>query len=55
MNNEQGQGTAQDPQDSVGPTEKLRQREPLNSDTAVPGAQKPENEEIKEESNPNTE
>ena len=36
------------------PTEKLRDRDPVNADVAVPGAQDPESE-IKEEVNPNTE
>lgn len=36
------------------PTEKLRDRDPVNAGVAVPGAQDPDSE-IKEEVNPNTE
>ncbi|MDQ2936705.1 MAG: hypothetical protein M3R67_04275 [Acidobacteriota bacterium] len=67
----EGQGTARDNQQSAndktnseneekGPTEKLReqgkpQAEKLVPGAGVPGVQKTESEEIKEEINPNTE
>lgn len=53
---EQGQQKANQPDEATepSPTEKLRDRDPVNSDIAVPGVQNPESE-IKEEVNPNTE
>lgn len=47
--------------EDMGPTEKLREQDKSEDDTlildkaGVPGAQKPENKEIKDESKPNTE
>ncbi|HEV7474760.1 MAG TPA: hypothetical protein VGN90_11975 [Pyrinomonadaceae bacterium] len=47
--------------DEKGPTEKLRDDEKSDAgelvpaDSGVPGAQKPDNEEIKDEKSPNTE
>ncbi len=57
MTEQQAQQRADDkeqPASEPGPTEKLRDRDPVNADLAVPGAQDPESE-IKEEINPNTE
>jgi hypothetical protein len=48
-------------QDDKGPTEKLRDEaksdagESATEDSRLPGAQKPDNEEIKDEKGPNTE
>ena len=43
-------------QDKLGPTEKLRDHvTPAEEEEGVPGAQKPESEEIKDEQKPNTE
>jgi hypothetical protein len=39
----------------LGPTEKLRERGSSAADLSVPGVQDPDNEEIKDEQNPNTE
>jgi hypothetical protein len=39
----------------LGPTEKLRERESSAAELSVPGVQDPNNEEIKDEQNPNTE
>ena len=39
----------------LGPTEKLRERGSSAAELSVPGAQDPDNEEIKGEQNPNTE
>lgn len=71
MTENEGQGTARDNEQSPknettekneekGPTEKLREQakpeaQHLVPGAGVPGVQKPENEEIKEETNPNTE
>ena len=52
---------AEDAKEDLGPTEKLREQDKSEADTlimnkaGVPGAQKPENKEIKDENNPNTE
>lgn len=52
---------AEESNDDMGPTEKLREQDKSEEDTlitekaGVPGAQKPENEEIKDETKPNTE
>ncbi|HKP47142.1 MAG TPA: hypothetical protein VJT50_11125 [Pyrinomonadaceae bacterium] len=43
-------------ENEVGPTEKLRdQSSPAEQQEGTPGAQNPDNEEIKDEQNPNTE
>ena len=39
----------------LGPTEKLRERGTSAAELSVPGVQDPNNEEIKDEQNPNTE
>jgi hypothetical protein len=39
----------------LGPTDKLRERGSSASELSVPGVQDPNNEEIKNEQNPNTE
>ena len=39
----------------LGPTDKLRETESSPAELSVPGAQDPDNEEIKNEQNPNTE
>jgi len=51
---------ANDSEDEKGPTEKLRDQEKseaeqLVPETEVPGAQDPDNEDIKDEKGPNTE
>ncbi len=56
--NERSQGA--ETNDEKGPTEKLREQDKSKADTLVPGAevpgaQNPESEEIKDETNPNTE
>jgi hypothetical protein len=38
-----------------GPNEKLHEHDMFEADTLVPGTQKPESEEIKDEKGPNTE
>jgi hypothetical protein len=59
MSEQEGQEKAinRDPpkNDEVGPTEKLREGNKSDTERSVPGAQNPESEEIKDESNPNTE
>jgi hypothetical protein len=65
MNENEGQQKArnndeQRTEDEKGPTEKLRDQAKSESKhlvpgTEVPGAQNPESEEIKDETNPNTE
>jgi hypothetical protein len=47
--------TADSANNEVGPTEKLREPGKSENELSVPGAQNPENEEIKEEKGPNTE
>jgi hypothetical protein len=41
--------------DESGPTEKLRESSKSETEQSVPGAQNPDNPEIKDEENPNTE
>ena len=65
MNENEGQERAGNDNEQIeadkGPTEKLRDDEKLDSgesvpeESGVPGAQKPDNEEIKGEKSPNTE
>jgi hypothetical protein len=63
MSSNEGQQQARDdeqPQtdsanNELGPTEKLRERGTSAAELSVPGAQDPDNEEIKGEQNPNTE
>ena len=63
MNSNEGQQQARDeeqPQkdsagNELGPTENLRERGSSAAELSVPGAQDPDNEEIKDEQNPNTE
>jgi hypothetical protein len=51
----------EEPDEDMGPTEKLREQDKSEADTlimtkaGVPGVQKPENKEIKDEIKPNTE
>lgn len=53
---QQGQQPAVDSANNeVGPTEKLREDDTPTAELSVPGAQNPDNESIKDESNPNTE
>ena len=47
--------TSDSANNEVGPTEKLREPDKSEGELSVPGAQKPDNEEIKDETNPNTE
>ena len=52
----QGQQPAVDSANNeVGPTEKLREDDTPTQKLSAPGAQNPDNESIKNESNPNTE
>ncbi|HYJ84738.1 MAG TPA: hypothetical protein VEW46_01620 [Pyrinomonadaceae bacterium] len=63
MSSNEGQQQARDeeqPQtdsanNELGPTEKLRERGTSGAELSVPGVQDPNNEEIKDEQNPNTE
>ena len=56
----QPEGQDQEPEvdsanNEVGPTERLREEDTPTQKLSVPGAQNPDNESIKNESNPNTE
>lgn len=63
MTSNEGQQKARDEQqpetdsanNELGPTDKLREHDSTTEELSVPGAQNPASEEIKNETNPNTE
>jgi hypothetical protein len=59
MSEQEGRGRAIDSgppkTDEIGPTEKLREENKSETERSVPGVENPKSEEIKDESNPNTE